>query len=344
MKIIHYITGLLLSFSGTFSYSNNCCLSVENSLCNNNKNTKFPINAKQFLPHTKEHISPHKEYFKLLKITTKKKDSAIKMFDKDLSKWEIWMGVVHTSVDLPGVEKFNDVTAEDAIPLGLNKNPKKVFSVNKEGVLHITGEIYGGLTTKKEYGDYHLKVQFKWGEKKWEPRLKDKRDSGILYHCKGEHGKFWNVWKQCLEFQVQEGDCGDFIALGDVFGDVPSIQKKRDNGNVYRIFDPKGELAPIKWKAFPTGQVTKSTLNERPNGEWNTLEIFVIGDKSIHIVNGTLVNAVVNARYGKPGNTVVVTKGQIQIQSEAAEVFYKNMTITENLKDFPDDYKKQLGW
>ena len=266
------------------------------------------------------------------------------MFDKDLSKWDVWMGAVHSTVDLPGVEKTDNVIDENAKPLGLNKDPKNVFSVNENGELYVTGEIYGGLTTKKEYENYHLKVEFKWGEKKWEPRLKDKRDSGLLYHCKGEHGKFWNVWKQSLEFQVQESDCGDFIALGDVFGDVPSIQKKRDNGNVYRVFEPKGELAPVKWGAFPTGQVAKFPLNENPNGEWNTLEIIVIGDKSIHLVNGTLVNAVVNARFGKPGNTVPVTKGQIQIQSEAAEVYYKNMTITENLEDFPENYKKQLGW
>ena len=266
------------------------------------------------------------------------------MFNKNLSKWEIWMGAVHTTVDLPNVEKTDNVIAEDAKPLGLNNDPKKVFTVNNEGILHITGEIYGGLTTKKAYENYHLKVEFKWGEKKWEPRLKDKRDSGLLYHCTGEHGKFWNVWKQSLEFQVQEGDCGDFIALGDVFGDVPSVEKKRTNGNIYRVFDPKGKLVPVKWKEFPTGQVAKFPLNEKPNGEWNLLEIIVIGDKSIHLVNGTLVNAVMNARFGKPGNTVPVTKGQIQIQSEAAEVFYKNMMLINGVTDFPEKYKKQLDW
>ncbi|MDB4309667.1 DUF1080 domain-containing protein, partial [Akkermansiaceae bacterium] len=78
-------------------------------------------------------------------------------------------------------------------PLGLNNDPLKVFSVIAEDghkVLKITGEIYGGLTTKEEFENYHITMQTKWGEKKWEPRLCDKRDSGLLLHCVGKHGAF----------------------------------------------------------------------------------------------------------------------------------------------------------
>jgi hypothetical protein len=97
--------------------------------------------------------------------------------------------------------------------LGLNNDPKNVFSCKEmdgETVLHISGEIYGALTSKNEYENYHLRLQYKGGEKKWEPRLERERDSGILYYCVGPHGAFWNVWMQAQEFQVQEGDCGDY--------------------------------------------------------------------------------------------------------------------------------------
>tara|TARA_R110002126_G_scaffold291731_2_gene456138 strand:- start:8378 stop:9985 length:1608 start_codon:yes stop_codon:yes gene_type:complete len=260
------------------------------------------------------------------------------LLDENLSKWDVWMGAVHPTVDIDFV-KSKDV--RKGKPMGLNNDPKKVFSVikeNEEDVLKITGEIYGGLTTKNEYSNYHFSTQFKWGEKKWEPRLKDKRDSGILYHAKGKHGAFWNVWMASLEFQVQEGDCGDFIALGDVYGDVPAEKKIKENGKPYYVYNPKGDLAPLKWAKYDAGQASKSVLYEKPNGEWNTLDIYCLGSESIHLVNGYIVNRVKNARYDIDGKTIPVTKGKIQIQSEAAEVYYKNIKISQITK-FPSKYK-----
>ncbi len=48
---------------------------------------------------------------------------------------------------------------------------------------HISGEIFGGISTKEEFENYHLKMEFKWGEKRYEPRLNKRRDSGIHYHA-----------------------------------------------------------------------------------------------------------------------------------------------------------------
>ena len=47
---------------------------------------------------------------------------------------------------------------------GRNNDPKKVFSVNN-GLIHISGEEWGCITSKKEYDNYHLIVEFKWGKK-----------------------------------------------------------------------------------------------------------------------------------------------------------------------------------
>ena len=62
-----------------------------------------------------------------------------------------------------------------------------------------------------------------------------------------------------------------------------------------------------------------------------------MGNESIHLVNGFVVNRVKNARYDIDGNTIKVTKGKIQIQSEAAEVYYKNMTLN-TINAFPVEY------
>ncbi|MGL1888979.1 MAG: ThuA domain-containing protein [Reichenbachiella sp.] len=266
----------------------------------------------------------------------------VNLLDEDLSQWVKFMGVPHTSVDIDGVFKSDD--AITGTPLGLNNDPTNVFSVkieNKEPVLEITGEVYGGLTTRQEYSNYHFKTQFKWGTKKWEPRLDEKMDNGILYHCNGPHGTFWNVWMHSLECQVQETDMGDFIALGDVYGDVSSDKKVNDNNKTVFVYNPKGELMPFKFeKGYEDGRVSKSILNENPKGEWNTIEVICVGTTSMHIINGKVVNVVINARYDVNGKTIPIDRGKIQLQSEAAEAYYKDMKI-KSVSEFPKKYKKQ---
>jgi Domain of Unknown Function (DUF1080) len=127
------------------------------------------------------------------------------LLDRNLSQWEVFMGVPHPSVDVDWPSKSESGTIGQ--PMGLNNDPLKVFSVKEmegETVLCITGQIYGGLTTLKEYENYHLSLQFKWGDKKWPPRNNQKRDSGLLVHCVGKHGAFWNVWMRSLECQIQD--------------------------------------------------------------------------------------------------------------------------------------------
>jgi len=139
------------------------------------------------------------------------------LLDQKLTSWELWMGVPHrTVVGLPQGTPTS-ATGHEGTPLGLNNDPKHVFSIRMEEgepVLYITGEIFGGLTTLETFSNYHFRAQFKWGERRWEPNLTVARDSGLLYHCTGPHGAFWKVWKRCLEFQVAEKDTGDLFCAG----------------------------------------------------------------------------------------------------------------------------------
>ena len=59
---------------------------------------------------------------------------------------------------------------------GENKDPDKVFQVHN-GMLHISGAEYGYVITKKEYSNYHLRAEFKWGEATHPPRPGLARDS-----------------------------------------------------------------------------------------------------------------------------------------------------------------------
>lgn len=258
------------------------------------------------------------------------------LLDKDLSQWETYVGVPHKTVKIEGREPSKSKNGTNGgKPLGLNDDPLNIFSaeiVDGEPVLKITGEIYGGLTTLEEFESYHLSLEFRWGEKKWEPRLNQIRDSGLLVHCVGKHGAFWNVWMQSLECQIQEGDCGDFIGLAGTRVTMPV--RKKGKRNQYdansKVFEEVG------------GKVPHGPSKEKPVGEWNTIEVYAIGQKAIFVVNGTPNMAFVKALQKVDGEMKPLTKGKLQIQSEAAEVEYRRIKI-RSIKSFPEEMQSLVA-
>ncbi len=263
------------------------------------------------------------------------------LLDEKLSAWELWMGVPHVTVTNlpPGTPTSPD--GHKGIPLGLNNDPKHVFSVqmeDNEPVLWITGEIFGGLTTHESFSNYHFRTEFKWGVRKWEPKLTVVRDNGILYHCTGPHGVFWNVWKRSLEFQVEEKNMGDLYCLGGTGAYAPARKGTRDWS-----YDPEAEV-----QRFRDGPGAVSSKNahligdfEKPLGEWNVLEIYTVGTTSVGVVNGHVVQVLQRTFFtdGPPYTEQPLSAGQIQIQSEGAEAFYRRMEI-QPITSFPVEITK----
>ncbi len=250
--------------------------------------------------------------------------------DNPFQNWDVFMGAPHATVKgLENVDPNSD--GKNATPLGLNNDPKKVFTfvtIDGEQVLHISGEIYGSLTSKYEYENYHLKMQFKWGDKIWEPRLTRNRDSGILYHCTGPYTTFWNVWMQSQEFQVEERNVGDYYALSTTLIQIPSEKKEGEKQFFYLKDGNLNQFSSLE--KYPLNHCNKGFDNENPHGEWNTLELICFEGTSLHIVNGKVVMALFNSQIKNSDNKIVpLQKGRIQIQSEAAEVFYKNILLKQ---------------
>jgi Domain of Unknown Function (DUF1080) len=171
---------------------------------------------------------------------------------------------------------------------GKDSDPDGIFTVH-DGMVHVLGKEFGYFCTDKEYENYHLIVEFKWGEKRWPPRENTKRDSGVLLHCVGPD----KVWMKSIECQIQEGDTGDFWLVD-------------------------GTSLTCDGKAQKDGRVVKKKDAEKPTGEWNVVEVICDGDKIQNIVNGVVVNE---------GTAASVTKGKIIFQSEGAEVFYRKIEL-----------------
>lgn len=251
------------------------------------------------------------------------------LLDADLTQWEVWTGVPHTSVPIDWDGKADNVR-KDGEPLGLRDPGLDLFTVEEvvgEPVLRVSGQVYAGLTTREEFEDYHLSLEVKWGETKWAPRKNEKRDSGLLYHCVGRHGAFWQVWMRSLECQIQEGDFGDFIALAGTRVDSSIGEKK--------LWDPDGTPASFGAGGDGGNRFRRSADAEKPHGEWNVIDLYVIGDVAVHAVNGVPVLKLENARERHAGGFRPLTRGKIQLQSEGAELFYRRVKIRP-LAELPD--------
>src|SRR5580658_1654471 len=69
-------------------------------------------------------------------------------------------------------------------------DPRQVFTVEPDGVLHISGDGIGGLITQRQYANYHLVMEYRWGTATWRSRKQSARDGGLLLNCQGPDGNF----------------------------------------------------------------------------------------------------------------------------------------------------------
>ena len=198
----------------------------------------------------------------------------------------------------------------------------------EDGVLHMYRDVpagekvpFGVVTTDKSFSRYHLRFEYRWIGKRFEPRARELRDAGVLYHVQDAS----TVWPSGPECQIQEGDTGDliYIRTGGLTWMRPAGSPAPDgqgdpgllpeNGGVPRFFEPS-------WPYIGRFEEADS-----PSG-WNRVDIFVDRDESVHIVNGRIIarSAGMVGVDGKP-----LTEGRICFQLEGAEIQYRNLEIDE---------------
>ncbi|MGB5237718.1 MAG: DUF1080 domain-containing protein, partial [Flavobacteriaceae bacterium] len=84
-------------------------------------------------------------------------------------------------------------------------------------------------------------------------------------------------------------------------------------------------------------RVFKAFDAEKPHGQWNDVELICKGDSSIHIVNNKVVMRLYNSR--KMSNGEPLSSGMIMLQSEGAEVFYKDIFL-KPIDSIPAEYQE----
>jgi hypothetical protein len=197
----------------------------------------------------------------------------------------------------------------------------------------------GYIVTGKEYSNYHLRLEYKWGEKRFQPRLKTRRDAGIMYHVVGKDG----VWPRCVECQIQENDVGDIFTVNTrstasvdpSTTNLVSVVTTNEAGVMHTnmvvrpVFkeSEKGGILFVQGVDNGIRRVIRNPMNEHEG--WNTVEVIVHDDDAVYIVNGKVNNRASKIQEKINGEWVPLRKGKIALQLEFAEVYYRNIEIQE---------------
>ncbi|MDA7922291.1 DUF1080 domain-containing protein [Verrucomicrobiales bacterium] len=241
------------------------------------------------------------------------------------------INLLHDSVPEDFVVHLNDKSS-------LTMDKDEVWMFGDDGNLNVSGKGMGYIRTAKTYQDYHLVMEYTWGERTLAGRADRARDCGLLIHAYGPDGAYGNTWMSCIESQLIEGGSGDILVLAtkneageiDPTSITTTVTRDRDGEPVW---DPKGEketfpakgktMARINWQhrdpdwADVKGYRGKNEV-ENQIGKWNRMEVICKGDTMTVLLNGVKVNEVTNC---KPSS------GFIGLQSEYAECHIRRLEL-----------------
>ena len=224
-------------------------------------------------------------------------------------------------------------------------DPNRLVQIH-DGAVHmysdapdLSTQAFGYIVTDKEYSNYHLRFEYKWGTKKFAPRARAKRDAGFLYHVVGKDG----VWPRSVECQIQENDVGDIFTVSTRI--VALVDPKTTNAVLNLVTNDAGVVQTNlavrpQFRDLAAGgvpfthgvsnsirRVIRHPMAEREG--WNQVEVMVRGDSATHIINGQINNRATEMRQFLDGQWVPLTQGKIALQLEGAEVLYRNIQIKE---------------
>lgn len=187
---------------------------------------------------------------------------------------------------------------------GGQDDPNGVFNL-RSGVLRISGQELGNLTTQREFANYRLVAEYKWGGATWKPREFQARHSGIIFNMVGP----WKGFPKGISCQIVEGGTGSIVLMDGAMLKTDGITK----GPAFTRIDRPGRN-PWKDELGYRGQ----NEIENPPGEWNTVEIL---NTNSHVV------VTVNGHKTFEATDVNPSKGKISLQSDNAEIYFRRLDL-----------------
>jgi hypothetical protein len=223
-------------------------------------------------------------------------------------------------------------TPEGDAPLVPNIDPQGVFTAVQqegEGVIRVSGEAYGAITTRREFENVHFRVQFKWGLGRFGGRATVGRDTGILYCGIGSPNPRTG-WLTSVENNIMEKGVGQWWSVNGAVIDAEG-EWITDANELYIPYkrEGPGERNLVWREGGPRVAVTSANGITPPFdleqvfGNWNTVEVVFWAGQCLHILNGRVNLVAVNPRYDDAGVWRPLLRGRIQLQSEGAEVYYR---------------------
>ena len=164
-------------------------------------------------------------------------------------------------------------------------NPNDVFMM-ANGTLQITGVSSGYLRTKTTFANYNLKLEYRWTKKLG--------NSGVLVHIQQKD----TIWPACYQVQQKADAAGDIICMNGLWAKECTDSVK---------FTVK--------KSSPS--------NEKPLGEWNSMEIICMGSTLQVFVNGLIQNNITG---------LTANNGFIGFQNEGTPIEFKNLSICKIIR------------
>jgi len=189
--------------------------------------------------------------------------------------------------------------------------------------------------TREEHSDYVLHLEYKWGDKKFAPRMQRLKDAGLIFHT---YENVENSWPHGIECQIEDKDVGDLWIISSQ-ADVATKSVAPAAGP-----DPLQDSSPYY---ASDGQVATygdhnkyvrirhSENLEKPG--WNSVDVVVRGDSAVYLVNGQANMRVTRMKKwdAASGIWAKLDRGKILFQAEYAEISYRNIKIRPVLESDP---------
>ena len=185
----------------------------------------------------------------------------------------------------------------DVPEMDKDPNVKSPFLI-RDGLLVSLGKPGGHLITDDQHENFRLTFQYRFAGKPG--------NCGALVFV-SKPRDLYEMFPKSIEIQMMHQNAGDFWCIQEDIT-VPDMEKRRGPKEKWGVNGDKLRRIP---------NLTDGT--EKPLGEWNSMHIECVKNSIKVWLNGVLVNYGYNA---------TAQKGQIALQSEGAEVEFKEVMVT----------------